>query len=433
MPVLFSSTQGCRDIVGVEARQTLQAPSCDDLAGAGDSCTACLRGGCCDEMAACAADAPCAKTFSCMNGCPPGDEICRADCVSGWGPPLAKLLACRANRCEIDCNSTCGDAIGVLVPDVIKGAPDCASCLQKKVCVEATTCANDAACLQYLGCNFRVCNPNDYACLMRCGVQFDAAAKAALAVQSKAASSCSAECRLNTNWDCAGKRSWPYSIESKSMAISQRIQDLVSGKRLAGAAVKACGNGDPGCSMPVSTTTTDDHGLFSMTVYSNAPGSIFNGYFEVTGAGVYPSLLVIFPSIVGDMPATADTFVYSLIPSAVTVEAVAKEVLEIAIEPDRGLLFVTMIDCLSFLGTGVQLEVSSADDRTTTTYLLDGIPSKEPQQAVEGLAVVWNVPPGKAEIVGKLASTGEVVGRVTVPVRAGYMTNFSLVPRPFVP
>lgn len=96
---------GCRQIVGVEPRQT-PAPVCGLPASPTDACDQCMQQGCCAQLQQCADAAGCGEVAACVDACAFADAACLYGCTSAPGKATeaqATVSSCRASACGDVC------------------------------------------------------------------------------------------------------------------------------------------------------------------------------------------------------------------------------------------------------------------------------------------------------------------------------------------
>jgi hypothetical protein len=99
--------------------------------------------------------------------------------------------------------------------------------------------------------------------------------------------------------------------------------------------------------------------------------------------------------------------------------------------PDRGTVIGLSYDCQGKSAEGIQLSSDEGDDFTTSFYMVAGSPRLDATQTdTSGQAGIANVPVGPRLISGRRASTGEVIGTVSVQTRPVWITYTSILPTP---
>jgi hypothetical protein len=112
--------------------------------------------------------------------------------------------------------------------------------------------------------------------------------------------------------------------------------------------------------------------------------------------------------------------------------AVIRTVAGVSDDPTRGIMTVGARSCFFSNLPGVTVSSSAADSSTTLVYNVKGLPSKTATQS-DGKAVVGhfvNHPPGVTTVTATDAATGNKIGSADAIVRAGFLTNMTVVPTP---
>lgn len=227
------------------------------------------------------------------------------------------------------------------------------------------------------------------------------------------------------DWSCVGKVTWP-APPVPTAEVNLSFSKLVGNGKLDGLSVKVCDKADPSCAAPLTMGMTDAMGAIKLTVNTGANG--FDGYLDVSGDAILPSLIYYLPPIIADIP-----------PSDLDIPLVTKDSIGlitglaggITLDAARGQLLGIAYDCAKANAIGVQLAVSSADAMSTQAYLEgSALSTMATQTDKSGGSVVFNVPAGPTDVTVKIAGAGTLTAKSTMNVRAGAFTYATLPPTP---
>jgi hypothetical protein len=214
---------------------------------------------------------------------------------------------------------------------------------------------------------------------------------------------------------------WACIDDEPAASTHQQIEltILVStsfGDPMPGVAGKACRSIDPSCGSPVLEVTSDETGLFHLTLPAD-----FTGYMEVVVEPFFP-VLYYFPTALHSgmsLPAINLTPAELIQGLGLAVGA--------APDPERGHVLVALQSCLG-TAPGVHLNAPKADEKTITYYVQGGIPSADRDVTTdEGSGGFLNFPPGNA-VVELGAGSLDELGSLSLTVRPGYITNLAFGP-----
>lgn len=190
----------------------------------------------------------------------------------------------------------------------------------------------------------------------------------------------------------------------------------------AGVQVRGCPRSDFDCASPVTKTVTTDAGG-TAPFMNQVPGG-FDGYFEVTGAGLPPTLL--FPP----SPPRAYT---ALAAALFDVSELATFAAPLgAPDPTRGHVLAVVLDCTGRPAPGVKLSLTPNDAQATQYYSQQMVATAAATAtAEEGLAGFWSLAPAKVFVIdAEVAATGAKLGAFPTWVRAGATSVHWLEPQP---
>jgi hypothetical protein len=232
-----------------------------------------------------------------------------------------------------------------------------------------------------------------------------------------------------SDYTCLGAVTWDSPMNAKE-SVQVVAFDAFTGDVVSGAQVKACAAADAACAAPLAQGATGADGAVFLDVPTAGAG--FDGYIEVTAAGMLPLLAyrnrpVAGPNDVLAAPLTSLANVEVAIKGAATANLA------------RGLLFGLAIDCsLAESAGGTSFAISTAD---ASTIVAHGLPSAErigvhpdvldpaAQTTSVGLVLAMNIPTGMST-VNVTAPGGAKLATQNVVIRAGAVTFVSAEPAP---
>jgi hypothetical protein len=203
-----------------------------------------------------------------------------------------------------------------------------------------------------------------------------------------------------------------------SVRVSITLVDLLSQKPLAGVNLSLCAKLDGACELPI------------LPLYqSSATGQLevempagFNGYFQASGAGIYPTL--IFPPSTrrqrapSTIPLVPDSFYPTMVKGSGATVA-----------EGRSVVITTALDCLGRPAAGLALSSPDADSQTVSYVLASGVPSRTSTTTDEsGGGGFVNVPAGPILIKSTLAAGDRPVGVAGVQTRPGHISMVLIMP-----
>jgi hypothetical protein len=235
---------------------------------------------------------------------------------------------------------------------------------------------------------------------------------------------CAVACGVGTDWACAGHLSWPIP-QSSSVALTFVATDYVSLVGVPGASVSVCSPADVACAAPLASAQTDATGTAVLTV-SNAhtPGGLgLDAYLQITDPSFVPTLFYWgFPlgtsrwTVRGELLTPAEQ--QSLLAS-----------IHVTLDPNRGQIDAQVVDCAFHPAPGVGVSIDVADSETKVIY---GLPGNATATSTDqtGLVSFLDVPPGSVQLTATARSQGAPVSRISIQVRAGWITDVTMVPTP---
>lgn len=220
---------------------------------------------------------------------------------------------------------------------------------------------------------------------------------------------------IDQTWACLDKPAASETVTG-TVHVGVSFVDLLSTKALTGVVLSLCNKLDGDCILPIKT-------------YQSAEGPVdiempagFDGYFQASGAGIYPTL--IFPPSTRRQraPNTIPLVPASFYPTMVRGSGAT-------VAEDRSMVITTALDCLGRPAAGLSLSSPQADDATVSYVLAGGMPSRVLTVTDDsGGGGFVNIPAGGALIKSTLAANGRPVGTAGVQTRPGYVSMVLLMP-----
>ncbi len=201
-----------------------------------------------------------------------------------------------------------------------------------------------------------------------------------------------------------------------SVRVSITLVDMLSQKPLAGVALALCSKLDGACQFPI------------LPLYESSPSgqleveipATFDGYFQASGADIYPTL--IFPPSTRRQraPSTIPLVPASFFPTMVRGTTVAE---------NRSVVITTALDCLARPAGGLTLTSPDADAQTFSYVIAGGLPSRSATATDDsGSGGFMNVPAGPFLVKSALADSGRPVGAAAVQSRPGHISMVLIMP-----
>ncbi len=333
---------------------------------------------------------------------------------------LGQLVACR-QVAGVEDRSPPPDA-GTTTRRGLDVFPDaCRTCVEAMCSEQVAACSADVDCAAALACatdsspaTARVCSALALGSVP--ATRFSECADTA----------CFPGCAPELQWSCAGTYSWP-APEHESATIATTFVGFVNRAPLTGLRVRACDRRDIACAEPVAEQTTDEDGAVALVVPMAKKAMFgigadgFDGFVEVTGGNIMPSLRF------QGWPIVADTAGSAALPATSDVMALASAA-GVSLDPERGIVVVEPFDCFWGRAPGVRIEVSSADARSTRFYFDQGFPTADlTESSQDGTGGFLDVPRGTTTVSVRLGDAPPFATS-TIFVRAGTISLVSLVP-----
>ncbi|HTQ46428.1 MAG TPA: hypothetical protein VMI75_26915 [Polyangiaceae bacterium] len=406
----------CRQLVGIGDEPPMSSTDAGPVGGdgaadagascgiayAGASCEKCLERACCDTARTCASGTACAALEGCLGACG-GDPTCRARCVDehriGPDPAEADFAACLAANCSTSCTlGGCGALAQMFGADA---ASSCQKCIVDHVCQPVGDCLANPLCQEQSWCRqFPALDQ-----LETCESAHDAATDPFAgygAIYQALGTSCAIDCAWGNQWWCVGHVTTPTANPTGTV-MTVALSDEGTGAPIAGASVNLCAPNLGLPCVPISSGTTDDAGLASVTIPATqyTPGP--TGFIYIDDGGVYPSILYWnFPM--------SEPNVYLVGPGLTTFDvSLLSGALNVSVDQSRAIVGVRAFDCDSVPSPGVRFDVTPSDPDTRVFYTKgQNLDLTATETDAYGVALVVNVPvdAGSVTVTAKPAALG---------------------------
>lgn len=308
---------------------------------------------------------------------------------------------------------------------------DCKECARRECGADNTSCRNDAECAALTVCMSKADNP---AAQNDCRAEHTDWLREDILLRDVGGpyhscvflNRCATPCDSRAQLDCAGKYDWPTTSEP-SVALHLRLVEGLASNPAADVKVRACQSENSlSCVALTDWVTTDGDGAVDLDV--KLQFGAFQGYLELEGGSLYPTLLRFGWPIARDM--TTNITVVSNANATLLVDGVVPPVPTPAeITKARGFLQTRMFGCNGIPTKDVSFETDGADQYTQDWYTVgkEIFPNFEVGVTGDrGAGGVINVPAGRRNITAKRER--DVVSKFSAPVRAGYMTIVFVLP-----
>lgn len=226
---------------------------------------------------------------------------------------------------------------------------------------------------------------------------------------------------LGRDWSCALAGAVPIEVDGSQAPLSYvfDLEHFVTGQPIDGARVRTCFRADVGCESPLSETVVNGStSRAQVTAYEG-----FNGYLEITAAGMLPYLVFLgpwSPALLAELESVA----LRVLPEA-ALQALGTTA-NVPLDPGAGVVAIAALDCAGASAGGVRLEL----DRSAIPYaFVNDLPViNRDSTSAQGLAGFVNVPPGIVVVTGYRDGVSEPVGVESMLVRPGWVSNTFLLP-----
>ena len=208
--------------------------------------------------------------------------------------------------------------------------------------------------------------------------------------------------------------------DAQGYKLTMHLQDAVSSASLPGIVAQLCRKLDLTCENPIYTTVADETGGVTMQLEP-----AFDGYVQLTGARIAPSLYFLTPPTSGDL---------DLPTVPLTSPVVAGGIVQTAggttWDKERGIVLLNAFDCTGKGAANITYAIGGAPDPSTFVfYLVNALPTTAVTFTDDtGYGGLVNVPPGVTTVSALLQPSGRKISKISVLVRAGYVSYSSVTP-----
>jgi hypothetical protein len=224
-------------------------------------------------------------------------------------------------------------------------------------------------------------------------------------------------CQAVSNWECLDTARQVVT-PSGIFQVTVEILDGTTLLPLTGAQVRACKKIDVTCSGPESSGETDENGRLTLSI--NAETGVF---LNIVHAGMLPTLYFFNP------PPTADTTLEPIHTIKTELLPVMTSLVGAEQLSERGLVYVTAVNCAGKQTAGVSLAVAEGDAQTVPYYIIDSYPSRNATATdKDGWGGFFNLKKGGASVTGQLQDGQRTLGTINLLVEPGTVTYGRLVP-----
>lgn len=222
---------------------------------------------------------------------------------------------------------------------------------------------------------------------------------------------------------CDGEPQQPPGIEG-SVEGSMALSSFVSGAPVVGAHVKVCAISDRDCVAPIVEADTDEEGI--ARGIADVGGEGFDGFVEVTGAGLFPTRVFFNPPARARSDRPAVFFLAALTPAEVDIFAQAAG---LSVDSELAQAGIITQDCRLQPMHGASLTTSAVTDSSGVIYVANGLPAPDAEATDDtGVVGIFNLATGDAVLRGSF--DGEPYGAVKVPLSAGFLHLVNVIPSP---
>lgn len=226
---------------------------------------------------------------------------------------------------------------------------------------------------------------------------------------------------VGRDWSCAVGGAASADVDDSQAPLSYvfDLEHFITGQPLDGARIRTCFRVDVSCDNPLSETVVNGStSRGEVTAYEG-----FNGYLEITAAGMLP-YLVFFGPWSPALLAELESVPLRVLPEA-ALQALGSTA-NVPLDPGAGVVAIATLDCAGASAGGVRLEL----DRGAIPYaFVDDLPViNRDSTSSQGLAGFVNVPPGIVVVTGYRDGASEPVGVESMLVRPGWVSNTFLLP-----
>ena len=224
--------------------------------------------------------------------------------------------------------------------------------------------------------------------------------------------------QLDPRWACET----PQPGDTAAYKLTMHLQDAVSMKPLPGITAQLCRKLDLECLEPVTTTAADELGTVVMQIEAG-----LDGYVQLTGAKVAPSLYFLTPPKSGDVNLASVPLASPLAALGIVGTAGGGDATWLK---DRGIALLNAFDCNGVAAADISFSIGGAPDPATFIfYLVNALPTTTITATdATGYGGLVNVPEGVTTVSALLQPSGRKVSKISFLVRAGYVSYSSVTP-----
>jgi hypothetical protein len=250
--------------------------------------------------------------------------------------------------------------------------------------------------------------------------EFDAAAGAAAGDREEVVNNLAAG---GVDWACVEEGGTALGLpenRQRPLTYALRANDFITNTPLPTLQVRACFRSDVACSSPATPfISTGADGVASVTLFEG-----FNGFLEIRSEGMLPSLVFFADTWSAELLRALERVPVALLPIPALVAL--SESARVPLDQSGGVISVNAYDCDGSSASGVRLETNTA---AVPYSFVDGLPvAYQDVTSEQGLAGFVNVPPGVVVVTAFPEDGTRAMSIDTFLVRAGWMTNQSLIP-----
>ena len=224
----------------------------------------------------------------------------------------------------------------------------------------------------------------------------------------------------NPRWACAAEPPPTSAGYKLTMHFTDAINSM---KVLPDISAQLCRKLDAECESPVGAMSiSDETGMVSLQVEKG-----FDGFVQLTGAKIAPSMYFLTPPVSGDldlpMVPLASPFAASSIVTQAGGNAWAKDT--------AGIVLLTAFDCAGAAAAGINFSIGGTPDpKTFIFYLVNALPTTAATVTDDtGYGGLVNVPAGVTTVSALLGGpSGHKISKISVLVRAGYVSYSRVTP-----
>jgi hypothetical protein len=223
-------------------------------------------------------------------------------------------------------------------------------------------------------------------------------------------------CEVNPQWSCDAAQ----ASATPGYKLTMHLQDAVSSEPLPGILAQRCHKLDLTCENPVAMTTADMTGGVTMQVEA-----AFDGYVQLTGPKIAPALYFLTPPTSGDLDLPSVPLATPLAAAGIVLKAGGT-----TWDKQRGLVLLNAFDCEGKAAANITFSIGGTPDPNTFIfYLVDAFPTTTVGATDDtGYGGLVNVPEGVSTISALLEPGARKVSKISVLVRAGYISYSRVTP-----